>query len=84
MLLQVPAVVMLTNVLEHGVNKCAQYYPAQESGTFSLPDFSLQVNSQLLAVLSMFMLEICNYGLALQTERTRNAARLHIVTSEDA
>lgn len=41
--LKVPAIVMLTNVSECGVNKCAQYYPAQEHGKARLPSFKLQV-----------------------------------------
>eukprot|EP00878_Enallax_costatus_P032416 GHUV01035624.1.p1 GENE.GHUV01035624.1~~GHUV01035624.1.p1 ORF type:complete len:306 (+),score=75.01 GHUV01035624.1:411-1328(+) len=41
--LKVPAIVMLTNVSECGVTKCAQYYPAQENGKARLPGFKIQV-----------------------------------------
>lgn len=42
--LKVPAIVMLTNVTECGMSKCAEYFPAQPSGHISLPGFKLQVS----------------------------------------
>eukprot|EP00775_Hariotina_reticulata_P003503 gene3503-3772_t len=40
--LKIPAIVMVTNVNECGVNKCAQYYPAQANNIVRLPGLELQ------------------------------------------
>jgi len=41
--LKVPAIVMVTNVHECGINKCAQYFPAQVNSNLRLPGLELQV-----------------------------------------
>lgn len=55
MCLQVPAIVMLTNVSECGVNKCAQYYPVQEGGKVRLAGFKLQVGSHVAGSIVLLM-----------------------------